>query len=321
MPLILVQNELTVGGKYDHWQDNEGVLYHYPNKYVNKITEGELFIYYRGKLRLNNRSAIPEYFGFGRIGKTYIDPTTSDGKPKDYQWFCEILDYIPFIRPVPFKIAGVHFENISSNLWRDGVRNISEETYHSILTKAHIAFVGDEPVVQSNSPFIPKIIDINPFILGDHQKVFVPSISEKLENKESGSQDWRSSRHSKYAKLYGDHSEEIVYKILTEKKLANLRWNARENDKPGWDLQYHDEKKNLVAVEVKGTSGKRFLNVEVTSREWEAAEKVGAQYNLYLVADCLSTAPKIQIINNPYSLYQNNQLLVEPLAYRLRMIS
>ncbi|TMI72596.1 MAG: DUF3883 domain-containing protein [Bacteroidetes bacterium] len=321
MPLILVQNEVTVGGRYDHWQDNEGVLYHYPNKYVNKINEGEPFIYYKGRLRLNKRTAIPEYFGFGKIGKTYIDPTTSNGKPKDYQWFCEILDYIPFLKPVPFKIDGIHFENIPDNLWRDGVRNISDKTFRSILAKALIPFVGDEPIVTSTSPIIPKINEINPLIVGDHQKLFVSSISQKLANSEKDSQDSKSSRRSKYAKLYGDHSEEIVYKVLTQNNCYELKWNAKEKEKPGWDIQYFDEKRNLVAVEVKGTSGKRFLNVEVTSREWEAAERVGNHYNLYLVADCLSTVPKIQVINNPYSLYQNNQLLVEPLVYRLRMIS
>jgi hypothetical protein len=75
-----------------------------------------------------------------------------------------------------------------------------------------------------------------------------------------------------------------------------------------------------MAVEVKATSGKRFLNLDITANEWKAAREKGPHYSLYLVADCLSIKPKIQIINNPYSLYLKRKIAVYPLLYRLTTI-
>lgn len=32
-PLVLVQNERTAGGHFDHWEDVTGERYHFPNQY------------------------------------------------------------------------------------------------------------------------------------------------------------------------------------------------------------------------------------------------------------------------------------------------
>jgi hypothetical protein len=74
MNVFLVQNERTVGGQYDHWKDVEGERYHFPNQYKGKTVEGNRFIYYRGVRRPTGRSAIPEYFGIGKVGKVWLDP-------------------------------------------------------------------------------------------------------------------------------------------------------------------------------------------------------------------------------------------------------
>ena len=47
--LVLVENEVTYGGQYDHWQGLIGVSYRFPNQYRNKISSGRRFIYYRLK--------------------------------------------------------------------------------------------------------------------------------------------------------------------------------------------------------------------------------------------------------------------------------
>ncbi len=319
MPLVLVQNEVTIGGKYDHWEDNEGVEYHFPNKYINKVREGELFVYYRGARRLNNRRGIPEYFGFGRIGRISPDPQTDFTKArKDLRWYCEILDYIPFSTPVPFKIAGVPFEKISDNSWRDGVRDLSEEVFHAVLEKASIPTIDNEPIVTSRSRIIPNVSDVQPLIVTGKEQLLTPTISKSNERQQGQSGGPKSNRYSKYSKLYGDHSEEVVYNVLLRNRSYKLRWVAQQKEKPGWDIEYYDDD-NLIAVEVKATSGKRFLNVEITAGEWNAAEKKGPHYNLYLVADCLGTYPRIQVINNPYSMYLNKQLSLDPIVYRLRM--
>jgi len=62
---------------------------------------------------------------------------------------------------------------------------------------------------------------------------------------------------------------------------------AKEGEKPGWDIHYNDGD-YLVAVEVKGTSGSLFSNIELTAQEWKAAQSLGDRYWLYLVTDCLN---------------------------------
>lgn len=93
---------------------------------------------------------------------------------------------------------------------------------------------------------------------------------------------------------------------------------AREGLKPGWDIQYCDDGE-LTAVEVKGTGGPLFASVEVTAQEWRAAESFGERYWLYLVADCLSTYPSIQRVQDPFALSRSNTLRASQLAWRLEL--
>lgn len=55
-----------------NWQDQTGVLYHYPPRYKNLITVGAQVVYYKGKLKdikyqSKRLSAEPHYFGTGVI--------------------------------------------------------------------------------------------------------------------------------------------------------------------------------------------------------------------------------------------------------------
>ena len=54
-PLVLVENDVTSEGKYDHWADATGEQYNFPNKYRNMIIEGRRFVYYRGVRRVGSR--------------------------------------------------------------------------------------------------------------------------------------------------------------------------------------------------------------------------------------------------------------------------
>jgi hypothetical protein len=72
-----------------------------------------------------------------------------------------------------------------------------------------------------------------------------------------------------------------------------------------------------MAIEVKGTSAAAFTNVELTENEWNAARKLGVRYELYLVADCLSLSPKIQVVQNPAKLADMGKLDVTPVRWRL----
>jgi len=321
MPLILVQNEVTVDGKYDHWQDDEGVQYHFPNQYIGKVKEGESFIYYRGSRRINKKRGTPEYFGCGKIGRVWLDPETDIKLPRmNWHWYCEIVDYIPFQSPVPFKINNIPFEKIAPNQWSVAVRNIDIQDYQAILSKASIPVIGDEALITPKTPILPAIEEVQPTLISSQSLLLVPP-ADKKNSPLSGNKGKPGSyvRYSRNAKLYGDRAEEIVYQLLTKNNTYKLRWVAKDKETPGWDLEYY-ENENLIAIEVKGTSGKRFLNVDLTAGEWNAAKAKGPDYKLYLVADCLSKQPKIQVINNIYDLYQRNKIFLEPTVYKMSLI-
>jgi hypothetical protein len=52
-----------------------------------------------------------------------------------------------------------------------------------------------------------------------------------------------------------DHSEAFGAK--------NIRWISQEGLTPGWDLQYENHDGEVIAVEVKGTTGPVFGSVDV----------------------------------------------------------
>lgn len=68
MPLVLVQDERTLGGQYDFWDAVEGDRYHFPNQYKNWVRYHDRFVYYKGSRRADGTKTTPEYFGVGRIG-------------------------------------------------------------------------------------------------------------------------------------------------------------------------------------------------------------------------------------------------------------
>src|SRR5438046_3155090 len=92
-PIVLVENEVTAGGHYDHWQDVTGERYQFPNQYRNKVLPGRRFVYYRGARRITGRRAIPEYFGYGVIGEVEVDLSAQASGARTRKWTCVIEDY------------------------------------------------------------------------------------------------------------------------------------------------------------------------------------------------------------------------------------
>jgi hypothetical protein len=132
-------------------------------------------------------------------------------------------------------------------------------------------------------------------------------------------------RLSLYAKVVGERAEKIVLKYLADtlmpKEGASIRWISKSGETPGWDIEYDDSDNNMVAIEVKGTNGKNFPNIEITGNEWDAACELNDQYWIYLVSDCLETNPKIQRLQNPYKLKERGLLKTTPILWRIEMIS
>lgn len=285
MPLIFTSNEVKVQNVFD-WKDITGIQYHYPNVYVNKVKPGEAFIYYRGVRRKGNTRGNPEYFGCGVISEVWRDESISTTAPKSsWQWYCSIEEYIPFNTAVPFKINGIPFENIPPNLWGVGIRSISEETYQNILSDAGIKNEALTEVVYT----LPALKEVKL----QESTCLLPRApqSEKSNHR-------TSNRYSKRAKQIGDRAEELVFEWIKQEVPNNkVRWLAKEGLTPGWDIEFEDENGQTIAVEVKASVGKAFLDFEVTQNELDAAKRLGSHYWFYLVADCFGEAPIIQKIS------------------------
>lgn len=128
------------------WEDQTGVAYHFPQRYVELLKPGTRVVYYKGSLK--NRSLLPRrmmaephYFGIAEIGRVHPDRNSLKGDK-----FAVIEGYRPFVNPVPIRHAGEYVEHIPqnrlSNYWRDGVRRIDRETYERIISLArglHVA--------------------------------------------------------------------------------------------------------------------------------------------------------------------------------------
>jgi hypothetical protein len=100
-PIVLAQNEVTVNPDHQ-WKDILGEQYHFPNQYRNIIQPGTPFVYYRGVRRTSGKRADPEYMGCGVVGDVWRDNSVPEAAPrKNWAWFCQITEYLPFLRPVP----------------------------------------------------------------------------------------------------------------------------------------------------------------------------------------------------------------------------
>ena len=136
MPAVIVENDVSI------WDDETGAVYHYPKRYSSILAPGVQVVYYKGKLRDRSfagqrLSDQPHYFGVARIGKVYPDPKSSKG-----DLFALIEDFQPFEYAVLAKEGDGYLELIprsrASNYWRDGVREIEQRTFDTILARAKI---------------------------------------------------------------------------------------------------------------------------------------------------------------------------------------
>ena len=132
-------------------------------------------------------------------------------------------------------------------------------------------------------------------------------------------------RLSLYAKTVGDRAEEIVIKFLEESLPQNeqstIRWISKAGETPGWDISYYNAENQLVAIEVKGTTGDFFPNIEITANEWNAAIELQERYWIYLVTGSLGINPQIQRIQNPVRLKESGILNVTPILWKIEMMS
>jgi hypothetical protein len=206
MPLVLVQNPVIVNQGYD-WKDIVGQQYHFPNQYKNRCVPGVPFVYYRGTRRLGGKRATPEYFGHGRIGEVWRDESIPLDRPKkDWAWYCNIIDYVPFQKPVPAKINGSFLEQIARNHWSVGIRPLTTELFNRILELAGCqSFEAAQHVDEIALPDIGSIT-----VTEADQSLLVP----KTTRSAIGTGNSNGSRHSRFSRPVGRRAEEIAQRFL-----------------------------------------------------------------------------------------------------------
>lgn len=309
-PLVLVENEVTVDARYDDWKDVTGERYHFPNQYRNRFSEGRPFVYYRGTRRKSGERGTPEYFGVGTVGQVWQDPET-DGVNQASQrhWFAELHDYRAFPRAVPAKSNGEYLEKIPQNFWGVGVRVLPRETYDHILELSGL------PPSPPREIAVPPG-NVQPEIVSGAESLLVPRMARVRIGKPN------SYRRSGRSKVVGDRAERVVFELLettlSADERSSLRWVANEREQPGWDLQY-GKGRNVIAIEVKGTTGAKFPTLEITANEWKAAEDLRERYWLYLVADCLGLRPRIEKVQDPFGKVSAGMYSVAPLVWRFSL--
>ena len=314
MPLVLTSNDVNASDRYD-WKDITGEQYHYPNGYRNMILSGTEFVYYRGIRRLEGGRGEAQYFGAGVVGEIWRDPMVLLDAPKnEWAWYCKVQDYVPFPVPVPAKVGGIFFEDIKQNMWRNGVRKLSDQIFERILAAAGISFLRKNDLRSA----IPQLPNIHAIEIQETSESLIAPLLNSPSGASSPSTAGRA-RWSRNAKIAGDRSEEIVARYIQEKVpgVTAFRHVAVEGETPGWDMEYTDADGNFCAVEVKGSSGSAFVNFDLTDGELSAARRLGRKYWIYLVSDCFSSSPKLQRIQDPAAMLDSNVLTAKPIAWRI----
>ncbi|MBU8877958.1 DUF3883 domain-containing protein [Bacillus sp. FJAT-29790] len=300
------------------WEDQTGILYHFPARYKNILTPGTKVIYY--KSRMKNRefasmrlSKEPHYFGLATIGEVY--PYTNTAKN---QYFAKIEEYIPFGEAIDFKDSKNNYlENVSkSNYWRDGVRKITKEIYIKIVSLSNLdiqSSKSDEIEVEIIEDTLPSIHEVTPKVVDN---LFIKKIITN-DNNSKTKQNARGNGYSRNAKKIGDRAEQVVLKYLADEKMNSIRWLANEGEKPGYDISCKNNDGNEIYIEVKGTTTSKFDGFIITDNELKTSEKLGDKFYIYFVTNCLSKNPRIQPIQNPYKKVNLNEWELTPLSYRV----
>lgn len=199
------------------------------------------------------------------------------------------------------------------------MREISEETFDRILDLARVDYPKPDEA-EPDEPVGPDLEETEVEEATDEAPVLLPQPREEGERVFTGKPGSPGEpRHSRYSNQIGRRAEKIVYHRLLD-RYDEVRWLADEGEKPGWDIQYQDGGET-VRVEVKGSTGEAFTSVELTAREWQAAEEHRGEYWLYLVGNCFGDTVRLQTLQDPWGVYQDGDAEASPVSWRYMLIS
>ena len=275
-----------------------------------------------------------EYFGIGRIGEVWPDPSNDAQKrARDRSWHCVIEDYYPFAKPVAAtdgKGRGT-FETIpTARAWRTGARVIAWPHFARLLGVAGIDAAwfgrttptedGDTAPEAPRTPRLPDLEHVSPVIVSDETLTRRSGGHAKHDGGDAGGSDG-GSRRSSFASLIGRHAERIVMKWLRETLPKELRKSVKHvaDRKPGWDVEYVDAGKRLQRLEVKATCASALSSFELTAREREAAESFGEDYVVVFVTECATRTPKLRFVENPHRWVVEGRWTATPTIWQISL--
>jgi Holliday junction resolvase-like predicted endonuclease len=298
------------------WEDQTGILYHFPARYKNLLTPGTTVIYYKGgiidkKYKNKRLSEKQHYFGIAQIGGIKSDPDTPN------QFFADIEEYVPFNKAIFFKDENNEYIEVvkKNNHWRDGVREITEEIFIRIVKLANLElkYINQKKfevnVIEEN---LPDISSINPEL---SENLFNTKNPFEKNGNKTGRGSNKYNRFSNNAKKIGDRAEQIVVKLLQKQNMSNIRWVANEGEKPGYDISCENQEGVMMYIEVKGTTTSKFSDFIITANELKVAEVLKEDFYIYFVTDCLSQTPKVQPVRNPVAKINTNEWSTSPISY------
>lgn len=238
---------------------------------------------------------------------------TSVSRPR---WYCRIEDYHPFPHAVPWKHRGKPLEQIPQNMFRDGVRTLPVTAYRKIVQLADLPPLPPEDA-RASPGRLPPLNAVRPTIVGQDDDLLA-----LVTRGPGGAHAGGPAPRSPHRRLVGTRAEEIAHKYLsdnrTECEIAELRYVAKLGETPGWDIEYRKTNGESICVEVKGTTARQFVAIEITAGEWDAARLHRDRYQLCLVADCFSRTPQMRFIRDPYTRMEQGDFVAMPLAWRLQ---
>ena len=99
--------------------------------------------------------------------------------------------------------------------------------------------------------------------------------------------------------------------------VAEVRWlNWRQDRGVGYDILVREGQVESY-VEVKATADESRASFDVTTAEWECARLNGPRYRILRVYNAGRPAPRIEVITNPYQLWQEGRLVARPVRIEL----
>lgn len=321
--LVLVENETTVGQQYDNWKDATGERYHFPNQYRSRVIPGRLFVYYRGVRRKSHSRGRPEYFGVGRIGDVWRDSDVPEAaKKRNWKWFCNIEEYEPFSVVVSAKLDGQYLEQIPSNFWGVGVRELPFEIFERIVEIGLSRPIG--ALRPADTSAVPLEVQRRLIVTDESLlRLRSPPVVHEQDPSAALTSPRFSPRRSRFANEIGRAAEEIVFRYFRSlpdsESISQLAWVSLEGKQPGWDIEFR-RRGEFVAIEVKGTTGSQFVSVDLSANEWTAAERLGPAYWLCLVVDCLDNCPRMHMIRDPVALVRSGVAAVSPALWRFELV-